>query len=152
MRDNNENKLYLAIQNAGLRLTPQRTAICFVLANSEDHPTAQEIFEILRPNYPGMSLATIYNTLDALTRVGAINALGGVGDGIVHYDADTSPHINLACLNCHNVIDYPSEHIEHVEAEVQASSGYRLLGARVLYYGLCPNCQDNKLISPNIPE
>ena len=141
MGEKSEKQLFQAIQNAGLRLTPQRTAICSVLANSEEHPTAQEIFEILRPNYPGMSLATIYNTLDALVKVGAVNALGGVGDGMVHYDADTAPHINLACLNCHKVIDYPSEHIEHVEAEVQAGSGYRLLGARVLYYGLCPTCQ-----------
>ncbi len=139
-----EQNLYQAIQNAGLRLTPQRWAICQFLANTAEHPTAQDIYAELKPSYPGMSLATIYNTLEALTRVGVVNALGGAGDGTVHYDADITPHVNLACLECHRVMDYPSEHIRHVEAEVQAGSGYRLLGARVLYYGLCPDCQRAK--------
>lgn len=144
MNEIRENQLFSAIQSAGYRLTPQRTAICKILVNSSEHPTAQDIYETLKLDYPGMSLATIYNTLDALIKVGAVNALGGVGDGMVHYDADTAPHVNLACLECHRVIDYPSEHIHHVESEVQSGSGYRLLGARVLYYGLCPDCQRQK--------
>jgi len=137
-----ETRLIDALRTAGLRITPQRVAVCRLLSGTDRHPTAQEIYEQLAPQFPSLSLATIYNTLDALIQVGAVNALGSAGDDTVHYDADTSPHINLACLVCHRVIDYPSEHIQEVRDEVQSSSGYRLLGARVLYYGICPECQN----------
>jgi len=137
-----ETRLIEALRTAGLRITPQRVAVCRLLSGTDRHPTAQEIYEQLAPQFPSLSLATIYNTLDALIQVGAVNALGSAGDDTVHYDADTSPHINLACLVCHRVIDYPSEHIQEVRDEVQTSSGYRLLGARVLYYGICPECQN----------
>lgn len=126
---------------AGLRITPQRVEICRLLAESQEHPTAQQIYEELVKRYPSISLATVYNTLDVLVQHGVINLLGEAGDNAVHYDADTSPHINLACLKCHKVIDFPSEHIHQVDHEVQTASGYRLLGARVMYYGLCPDCQ-----------
>jgi Fur family transcriptional regulator, peroxide stress response regulator len=139
-----ELRLIDALRAAGMRITPQRLAVCRMLSTTDEHPTAQEIYEILRPHFPSLSLATIYNTLEVLTEVGAVNALGSVGDDSVHFDADTSPHVNLACLACHRVIDYLSEHIHQVEGEVQSGSGYRVLGARVLYYGICPECQKNE--------
>jgi Fur family peroxide stress response transcriptional regulator len=74
-------------------------------------------------------------------QLGVLNALGSAGDDAVHYDADLRPHINLACVSCHRVIDLPSEHIQNMEQEVVRTSGYRLLGVRMLYYGLCPDCQ-----------
>jgi Fur family peroxide stress response transcriptional regulator len=135
-----------AIQHAGLRLTPQRIAICEVMAASDRHPTAQMIYDELRPRFPSLSLATVYNTLDTLVKLGLVNALGATGDDAIHYDADTSPHVNLACIECHRMIDLPSRHIQALENEVQHSSGYKLLGARVVYYGVCPECQGRKLL------
>jgi len=67
--------------------------------------------------------------------------LGHVGDDNVHYDAETAPHVNLACIACHKIVNFPSEHVTHMDSEISAASGYQLLGARVLYYGLCPDCQ-----------
>lgn len=133
--------LVQTLLQAGLRITPQRMAICRLLAGTDRHPTARMIYDQLRQQFPGISLATVYNTLETLTRLGAVNALGNAGDGSVHYDADTSPHVNLACVLCHRVIDLPSEHIRSLDAEVAARSGYRLLGTRLLYYGTCPQCQ-----------
>ena len=141
--------LTLALQQAGMRITPQRTAICELLTVSEEHPTAAMIYDDLKPRFPSMSLATVYNTLDALVEIGAINVLGQAGDDTVHYDADTEPHVNLACLSCNKIIDIPSEHVSHLDAEITAASGYKLLGARVLYYGLCPDCQHKQAEATN---
>ena len=141
--------LTLALQQAGMRITPQRTAICELLTTSEEHPTAAMIYEDLKPRFPSMSLATVYNTLDALAEIGAINVLGQAGDDTVHYDADTEPHVNLACLSCNKIVDIPSEHVSHLDAEITAASGYKLLGARVLYYGLCPDCQRKQVEAAN---
>src|SRR5512133_552652 len=106
-----------ALKSAGYRLTPQRKAILRVLAESEEHPSAQMIYETLRREdasslgEDALSLATVYNTLEALTRLGVINVLGEVGSSdAVRYDADTAPHINLACVVCHQIIDLPNTH------------------------------------------
>jgi len=130
-----------SLQEAGLRLTPQRLAICSLLANTDRHPTANMIYRELRQQYPSLSLATVYNTLEALVKLGVVYALGSAGDDHEHFDADTSPHVNLACLACHQVIDLPSQHAHALQAEISKASGFKLLGARVVYYGVCPACQ-----------
>jgi Fur family peroxide stress response transcriptional regulator len=123
-----------------MRITPQRVAICKLLTESDAHPTAAMIYEHLRAEYPSISLMTIYNTLNVLVELGVVNVLGAAGDGNSHYDVDTEPHINLACLSCHKIVDLPSKHVSQLNEEITAS-GYKLLGARVMYYGLCPDCQ-----------
>lgn len=137
------NQLTRMLRAAGMRITPQRLAICDYLITSVQHPTAQMIYDHLRPLHPNLSLATVYNTLEALSQLGAIHALGSAGDEAVHYDADTSPHVNLACTSCHQVIDLPSQYVQALGEEVASNSGYKIVGARVLYYGLCPACQAN---------
>jgi Fur family peroxide stress response transcriptional regulator len=137
----NDQQLIQAIQKSGLRVTPQRLAVYRALVNTDSHPTAQMLYETLRPEHPTLSLATVYNTLEALVAAGLVHSLGAAGDEAVHYDADTSPHVNLACVSCHRVIDLVSEHVDRLEHEVASTSGYRLLGSRVMYYGLCPECQ-----------
>lgn len=136
------NQMISALKNARYRITPQRKAICIVLAESTEHPSAQMIFAQLSKEDGTLSLATIYNTLEALTRLGVVNVLGEVGDSdSIRYDGDTSPHVNLACVRCRRIIDIPSPYILDLEKDVGQTSGYALLGARVLYYGLCPDCQ-----------
>jgi Fur family peroxide stress response transcriptional regulator len=124
-----------------MRLTPQRMAVCKLLIESDVHPTATMIYDELRPQFPSLSLATIYNTLDTLVSLGAVNVLGHAGDDHVHYDAEMEPHVNLACIACHRIIDIPSDYVQQLDSEISRASGYKLLGARVLYYGLCPECQ-----------
>jgi Fur family transcriptional regulator, peroxide stress response regulator len=138
-----DNTLHLAqsLRKAGLRLTPQRLAICRFLANTDKHPTAQMIYDEVRPQFPTLSLATVYNTLDALVQLGMINTLGGTGSDAERYDADTSPHVNLSCVSCQRVVDFPSHHLHALEDEVASQSKYRLLGSRFLFFGLCPECQ-----------
>jgi Fur family peroxide stress response transcriptional regulator len=136
------------LQQAGLRLTPQREAIYALLTETDSHPTAAEIYEILKPRFASLSLATVYNTLETLVNLGIINALGGAGDSQTHYDADTSPHVNLACLACNTIVDIPSTLVQEIHQEVSQNSGFKVLGARVLYYGLCPTCQA-KETTPN---
>jgi len=70
-----------------------------------------------------------------------VNVLGHAADDTVHYDADTDPHVNLACIKCHAITDLPSVYVKELNQEVTRMSGYKMLGARVLYYGLCPQCQ-----------
>jgi Fur family peroxide stress response transcriptional regulator len=142
---NNLINLTTTLKRAGMRITLQRLAVCKLLAESDQHPTAAMIYSELHPQFTSLSLATVYNTLDTLVSLGAVNILGHAGDDHAHYDADTDPHINLACVKCHHIVDIPSEHVHQLDSEISQASGYKLLGARVLYYGLCPACQNQTI-------
>lgn len=138
----NSQTLITSLQEAGLRITPQRIAICKLLAETTSHPTASSIFDRLREYYPSLSLATVYNTMDVLIGQGKVNALGDAGDSAAHFDANLEPHLHLACLNCHKIIDVDSILVTRLSEEISHASGYKLLGARVMYYGICPDCRD----------
>ena len=135
-------KILEVLQKAGLRATPQREAICEILADSKDHPTAQDIYSVLKPRYSSLSLATVYNTLEVLVGMGLVNVLGSIGDDRVHFDANLSPHINLVCTNCHKVVDAESDCVDDLDKELSRKSGYRLEESRILYFGICPDCQN----------
>ena len=129
------------LKQAGLSLTPQRMAICKMLSGSNAHHTAASIYQQVRNQYPSLSLMTVYNTLNALVDLGAITALGDARDDNAHYDGSNSPHINLACISCHSIVDYDTPEVVELEGKVSDASGFKVLGARMLYYGLCPACQ-----------
>jgi Fur family peroxide stress response transcriptional regulator len=137
-------ELAAGLRQAGLRLTPQRLAVCRALAASRSHPSAQALFAQLRPDHPSLSRATVYNTLQALARAGLIAELGPAGDGAMRYDADPTPHVNLICTNCHRVEDFGGAPLTRVARQVARESGYQLRGARVAFYGLCPRCREQK--------
>jgi len=133
-------ELFEVLHKAGLRVTPQRIAICDLLTHSEDHPTANDIYTQLKTQYPSLSLATVYNTLDVLVGVGVVNVLGSIGDDRVHFDANLYPHINLGCLTCHKIVDTVSDCVNELDAEITQRSGFKIQGSRILYVGYCPQC------------
>ena len=138
------DELIAALKQAGLRITPQRRAVCRALVESHEHPTAQALFDQLLPEFPALSRATVYNTLRTLVDAGLVQELGTAGDGAIHYDADASPHVNLICTRCHRVEDFTDVSLAPIARRVAQDSGYQLRGARVAYYGLCPRCQKTK--------
>lgn len=142
------NILVNGLRQAGLRLTPQRVAICKVLAESKEHPSAMMIYHELLPQFPTLSLATVYKTLNVLKELGLVHTLGDAGDGMEHYDADLQPHINLVCVRCHQVKDFDEELVQRVQQTVEARSGYQIQGARIVYYGVCPACRNGHTHEP----
>jgi Fur family peroxide stress response transcriptional regulator len=137
-----EKDMIDSLRQAGMRLTPQRTEICRILAHRDDHPTAQQVASSIQERFPNVSLTTVYGTLDALVKLGAIRSLGNVGDERVHFEPNTEPHVNLACMSCHRIVDMPSEHVKELESEVQERIGSKVLSGRVVYYTECLESND----------
>ena len=71
-------KLTRHLSDSGLRTTPQREVVYQVILDKRDHPTAEEVFERVKPFLPGISLATVYNCLDALVQCGLIKQVNFV--------------------------------------------------------------------------
>jgi len=128
------------LRGAGLRLTPQRVALCRLVATSQEHPTAAQLYTPLASTFPSLSLATVYNTLNTLVAHGLVYELGNAGDGQMHYDPNTAPHVNLICVQCHRISDLQDSALESVSQHVAKRSGYAIQGARIAYYGICPAC------------
>lgn len=107
----------------GLRCTRQRQAIYEALAKSKQHPTADELFQMVASRVPGMSLATVYNTLEAFCRAGMAQKLPGTGtNGAARFDAIVHNHVHLCCTRTGAVADVPDdlsgEILQHIPAEV----------------------------------
>lgn len=137
---NPKDELQKLFEKEGLRNTSQRRAVYDYLCQTDSHPTARQIYQKLKPDHPTLSLATVYNTLDLLVGAGLVSDLGEIGDNQVHFDSNLTSHINLACTQCHKIVDVPTLNINHLESAIQGS-GFKIHGSRIVYYGVCPNCQ-----------
>ena len=129
-----------ALRHAGYRLTPQRMAICEVLAESDDHPTPYVVYEHVRARFPTVSRATVYNTLNALRDLGEIVEIG-LGRSESHYEPNLRPHANLICLHCGRIVDYEDLPMAELSSHIADGSGFAVKNTRIDVYGICRQCQ-----------
>jgi Fe2+ or Zn2+ uptake regulation protein len=134
------DKMLADLKSAGLKLTPQRIAIVREIADDLTHPTAQALFERLRPAFPTMSFATVYNTLDTLAGCGLTGSLH-LG-GAVRFDPDTTPHDHAICDACGLLADVALtfEGAPPPRTPRTVVNGFRVLREERIYRGLCSRC------------
>jgi Fur family peroxide stress response transcriptional regulator len=131
-------ELIAAMQAAGLKRTPQRLALARLLAADRSHPTALELAERVRAEHPTMSVATVYNTLQVLKRLGQVIELR-LGDGPCRYDGRTvQPHAHAICTVCGRIIDV--EGVQGPNPDGALPDGFHLSAARVEFLGECAQC------------
>ncbi|MBW7881542.1 MAG: transcriptional repressor [Caldilineaceae bacterium] len=145
MHTQNKYERFLqALRQAGLRVTPQRKAICRYLAETDQHPSAYQVYARLESSHPEISRATVYNTLNTLQQLGAIVELS-LGSDHTHYDTNPEPHVNLICLRCHKIIDYHGQlGIELLSAQVLAETGFQTAAAKIDLLGFCAECREQR--------
>lgn len=125
------------LRSSGLRATPQRIAVLKVLS-MRSHPTAEEILEVLAPEHPGTSLATVYNTLSTLTEHGQVQAIGTTEGR--RYDLRTDPHQHVYCRQCRRLADLPEWPGEQW-IRLALPAGWEGGPWRLMVEGLCPECR-----------
>ena len=126
------------------KVTPQLLAVYAALAATKEHPTAETLYKELRPNYPTMSLATVYKSLDAFCEIGIVRELN-VGEEAFRYDADISPHPHVRCIACDKVADVPITSLPALDKNVASVTGYRVVAQQMYFFGYCPECQKKKI-------
>jgi Fur family peroxide stress response transcriptional regulator len=127
------------LRAAGLKITPQRLAVAQCLEGDDTHPTAQELYERLRPRFPSMSVATVYNTLSALGAIDHCRQLEMGGPS--RFDPNVKPHDHAVCQHCGAIRDVD------IAGKSRADAGCSLPGFRVarverIYRGICAKCAD----------
>jgi Fur family peroxide stress response transcriptional regulator len=140
-REASAGAMLARLRESGLKLTPQRMAIVRELCADPTHPTAQELYERLRPALPTMSFATVYNTLDALAAAGLCGALS-LSPGASRFDPNMFPHHHAVCDRCGMVRDVPRQEAEGALAGRPAPTapGFEVRAVEWIYRGLCAAC------------
>jgi Fur family peroxide stress response transcriptional regulator len=129
------------LKDRGCRMTPQRMAVLRVLAESEDHLSADQIYRQIKVDLPTTSLATVYKTLELLKDVGQVLELR-VGEGGSRYDGlHVSPHPHLICTSCGEILDLEIDVPKEIPLRVMEETGYKIVNHRLDFYGLCQKCQ-----------
>lgn len=131
------------LREKGLKVTPQRMAIYGMLCDTVVHPTAENVWDEIKRDFPAVSFNTVYTTLGTLEQAGLIQRLH-IGGNVAHYDAFVAPHIHLHCQDCGRVEDYPEGcgvDLATVGRQIGDQSGYVVEKVELNLYGLCSNCK-----------
>ena len=128
------------LKGNGLKVTPQRIAIYNYLINTKSHPSADIIYKALEEDYPALSLATVYKTLDTFRIKGLIQELN-IGEDSFRYDADNSPHPHFLCRKCGKVYDLPMlEGFSKFKEALAKETGHIIDSEQLYLYGSCKTC------------
>lgn len=125
-----------------LKHSKQREMIRSFLSTRKDHPTADVIYAQIRQEYPNISLGTVYRNLTLLADIGEIQKIR-VGDGVDHFDADTSEHYHFVCKKCGAVIDMDMESINHILEIAGMNFPGEVEGHVTYFYGTCGGCKES---------
>lgn len=122
-----------------LRMTESRKAILSALECTRSHPTADEVYEIVREELPRVSLATVYRNLDLLAREGLVTVLSEAGEQR-RYDVAGPRHHHVRCEVCGRLDDVALEDPDAVEEMLRDASGYEIHGYSLCFVGTCSRC------------
>lgn len=133
-------ELTAALKQRQFRLTPQRVELVRLIAASEGHPSAAQLYARVRERFPTMSPATVYKTLALLKDMNEVLEIDLRGDS--HYDGNRpAPHPHLICTQCGRIVDGNLELDRSTIRKLEKASGYRIVRPQLSFYGLCPDCR-----------
>jgi Fur family ferric uptake transcriptional regulator len=122
------------------RNTQQRQVILEELRKVTSHPTVAELHTMVRSRLPKISLGTVYRNLDLMAQMGIIQKLETTG-AEARFDGNADRHDHLRCVQCGKVEDIGQGPLGRSAARGRDFRGYRILGHRLEFVGLCPRCQ-----------
>jgi len=117
----------------------QRDIILNNLMHRKDHPTADTLYLDVKEEMPSISLSTVYRNLNLLAQSGQILKLN-LGDGMDHFDGDTSSHTHFLCTECGAVLDIEMNHKEEILSFVEKNFPGKVTGHVTYFSGVCGNC------------
>lgn len=127
---------------AQTRMTKQRRVILEELSKVCSHPTADEVYSMVREKIPHISLGTVYRNLDLLADSKQILKLESAGS-TRRYDANIAPHSHVRCIHCGSIGDISPVDIPIVMPNNLLNNGYTLLSVRMEYDGICLKCKQS---------
>ena len=137
------DQLIAALKGRDFRLTPQRVELVRLIAVSEGHPSASQLYTKIKRQFPTMSHATVYKTLTLLKEMNQVLEIDLRDDS--HYDGNRpQPHPHLICIQCNKISDGDLTLDQESLRSLEQASGYQILRPHIALYGLCPDCKEER--------
>jgi Fur family ferric uptake transcriptional regulator len=125
------------------RNTLQKRVILEEIKRMRNHPTAAELYEVVRRRVPRISLGTVYRNLEQLTQSGVIRKLS-FSSAEARFDGDTERHYHVRCICCGRVDDVHDLPPGFAQGRASELSGYKIVGVRLEFVGICAECRTSR--------
>jgi Fe2+ or Zn2+ uptake regulation protein len=130
------------LRRSGYTLTSQRRAVLEALSRAEGHPSAEDVYLIVKRENPRVALGTVYQALSVLEEVGVVGSKHWA-DSPTRYDLNVEPHLDIRCTGCGEVSEVPGVALGSIEALIRKNTPYKVTRATMVVEGLCPACIDS---------
>lgn len=124
-----------------MRVTIQRKTILETLRRLKSHPTADELYAMIKPDLPRISLATVYRNLELLAAEGLIKKIFVQGSTQKRFDGNPYPHSHIQCVNCGRVEDIMIDPSLNPIDFIKERKGFDVHGYHIEFIGLCEDCK-----------
>ncbi len=125
-----------------MRQTKQKQFILDTFLAHNGHMTAEDLYNILKPNHPKLSLATVYRNLNQFAQLGLINKLD-LPNHPTHFDITTAQHHHAICECCGKLIDIEMDQLPHIEL-IKNQGRFKATHFNLVVYGVCEDCQNQQ--------
>ena len=126
-------------KQVSLRMTRQREVILEELCKVDTHPSADELYAMVRKRLPRISLGTVYRNLEILAKSGEIQKLEP-GGTLKRFDGKTESHYHLRCIRCDRVVDAPVDFDVIIKHDQKSATNFKIIGHKLEFIGICPEC------------
>jgi Fe2+ or Zn2+ uptake regulation protein len=134
-----EDALCAALRQRGQRVTPQRLAIARVVRELHTHVTAEQVLTAVSDRLPGVSLPTVYATLELLEELGSVRRVSAGGAAVL-YDPRTDAHHHVVCRRCGAVADLEAKLDDAAVITAARDAGFVPDRADTVVHGVCATC------------
>jgi Fe2+ or Zn2+ uptake regulation protein len=135
-----ESDIREKFRRSGYTLTSQRRAVLDALKDFKGHPSAEEVYLLVKKKNPKVALGTVYQALSVLEEIGLIEAKRW-SETPVRYDLNTEPHHDIRCTRCGEVAEIPDIEFEDFAMRIRDKTPYQVTNTSLVIEGVCPDCQ-----------
>ena len=124
----------------GIPLTVQRRSIFAAVLARSDHPTAEQVFQDIQAEVPGISRTTVYRALDTLVELGLVRKASHLG-AAARFDPNTERHHHIVCRVCETVVDLNARALDALPVPDLRKQGFLVDDYSIHFTGLCDGCR-----------
>ncbi len=127
-----------------MRYSKQNELIYNALVMSNEHLSADDLYQILKKDFKSMSLATVYRNLNKLTEMGSIVRLS-IPNGADRYSANLDDHYHFLCTNCDKIFDIRIAKFENINQIIEEKTTHKVKSHNIIFKGICKNCRTDNV-------
>lgn len=124
-----------------MKYSKQRKLIETTVLQNRIHPTAEQVYDIVKAKLPSISLGTVYRNLNLLAENGIIKKITMANESD-HYDGTITEHYHMICESCSNMLDCPDVPLIQYDDLIKSRTGFTVTSHSLVIYGLCKQCQN----------